>query len=222
MDDGTKLLSEIQQFITAKYEHQNDREQELDHISYEVKVIDGHIHLLVRAHFVGEKEMKKHLLLDKMLLWVLNKYDLVNDDEIVEEYKHAMFQHVIAYFKKQFDADLTEELLGQNTFVVSGATHYGTDAWLSKMSERLQSHEFINEFHLDLIESEELIHESRIIDITEEKLPQLIEEGYVEEGDSRFLRVWSVSSPDVIRAVYITMRGKEDGEQWFWEYLKKL
>jgi hypothetical protein len=26
----------------------------------------------------------------------------------------------------------------------------------------------------------------------------------------------------VIRAVYITMRGKEDGEQRFWEYLKKL
>lgn len=222
MDDGTKLLSEIEQFITTKYENQNDREQELDHISYEVKIVDRHIHMLVWAHFVGEKETTKHLLLDKMLLWVLNKYDLVADDEIITEYKHAMFAHVIGYFKEYFDIQLTEKLLEHNTFVVSGATHHGTDAWLSKMSERLQSHEFVNEFHLDLIESEEVVINNTIIDITDEKLPQLIEEGYVEEGDSRFLRVWSVSHPDVIRAVYITMRGKEDGEQRFWEYLKKL
>jgi hypothetical protein len=181
MDDGTKLLSEIQQFITAKYMNQSDREQELDRISYEIKIVDEHIHLLVRAHFVGEQSDEKHLLLDKMLLRVLNKYDLVGDDEIIEEYKRMMYQHVITYFEKSFGVSLTHTLLNKNTFVVSGATHHGTDAWISKISERLQSHEFVNEFHLDLIESEEVTTTNTIIDITEDKLPQLIEEGYVEE-----------------------------------------
>lgn len=206
MDDGTKLLSEIQQFITNKYTHAHDFEQELDRVSYEVTINDGHIHLLVRAHFVGEKQEKKHLLLDKMLLWVLNKYDLVNDEEIVAEYTREMHEHLISYFKKQFDVTLSRDLLEKNTFVVSGATHHGIDGWLSKISERLQAHTFTNEFHLDLIEPEEEVIDRRIIDVTDEMLPQLIENAYIEEGDARFVRVWSVRFDEMIKAVYITMR----------------
>jgi small GTP-binding protein len=210
MRDSTTLFDEIQTFITNKYEHNHDFAKKITDVSYSLETIDGHLHLKVWAQFDNEK--MKHLLLDKMLLWVLNKYDLVQDEEIVHEYIQQLTEHLVGYFDTRFGLSVDAELIQRNVFVVSGATNYQIDHRLDKLSERLQSHEFVNEYTIERVEYD-TDHESQsgsMYDVTDTVLPQLIADEYMEERDSRFVKIRRTDRADVIKAAFITMWGNDE------------
>ena len=65
------------------------------------------------------------------MLFVINKYDLVKDEEVLQEYKHALFQDILDFLKKK-ETKLTidEKLIDNNTVTMSAVTHFGADEFL--------------------------------------------------------------------------------------------
>jgi len=110
-----------------------------------------------------------------MLLFVFNKYDLVNDEDILNEYSNQFLDLLLPYLSQTFQVTLDRELIKQNIFVVSGATHHGLDSRLTYMTAKLRSYDFRNEVTLDLVEKEEQ-YSAPLQEVTEEYLPTLIEQ----------------------------------------------
>jgi GTPase SAR1 family protein len=85
-------------------------------VSFDMQLINKQIHWHTYVHFENEEP---RLFMDKMLVFVLNKYDLINDEEIASMYQDELNKHVIAYFKKTFKYTLDAQTITHNTFVVS-------------------------------------------------------------------------------------------------------
>jgi poly(A) polymerase Pap1 len=56
-------------------------------------------------------------------LIIINKYDLVNDVEIIQEYKKQVLKQFNIFIKQNKWKNLTKKVFDQNTFVISAATH---------------------------------------------------------------------------------------------------
>ena len=108
----TDLLDELTQYIQEKCDPESEEE-----IQIEIKKEGEMITLFARYD--------DRVILEKRILFALNKFDLVNDEEIVNEYKAQLKKVVLKYLKK-FDTKktITDKILDKNIFTVSAATHY--------------------------------------------------------------------------------------------------
>jgi 50S ribosomal subunit-associated GTPase HflX len=89
------------------------------------------------------------ILLEKRLMFLVNKYDLINDTEILEEYKKQFFEDIIAFFKsKKIGTKITKTALKKNTFTISAATHLGIDTWLTYLVELLKNTDANEVYHI--------------------------------------------------------------------------
>jgi 50S ribosomal subunit-associated GTPase HflX len=147
--------------------------------------------------------------MDKMLVFVLNKYDLINDEEIAAMYQEELNKHVVAYFKKTFDYGLTNETINHNTFIVSGATRHGLDHFLTVISQKMKDYNFTNKTTLELVEKHH--HEvASIVALGDESIAFLVENNFVEEENSKFLQTRQINEPAIIKAAFQTMRGNDE------------
>ena len=75
---------------------------------------------------------------------MINKFDLVQDDEILEEYKKVLFADILDFLKKKNNPaidslsgagklKIKESLISDNTVVMSAVTHFGVDQFLDKV-----------------------------------------------------------------------------------------
>lgn len=215
MDDSTVLLDEIIAFIKETYVGSDSFGDPIDDVEFVLEIVNGHPHLKV---YLIRWNAKK-LFLDKLLCFVFNKYDLVYDDEIVGEYQQQFDNRLKAYFLSTFWVGVAADLLEKTSFVLSGATRHGLDAWLHFLTAKLRSYEFAHESILDLVEGEVVVFE-RIVDITDQEIDLLIERGYLENPDKAKIKVWQINDEAIIKAAFITMWGNEQGEHWFWRKME--
>ena len=67
-------------------------------------------------------------------MFIINKYDLVQDEEILEEYKSVLYKDIISFLeKKRNKLKIDEDLIDKNTVVMSAVTHVGVDEFLDKI-----------------------------------------------------------------------------------------
>jgi len=216
LHDCMILLEELKDYIIENYKDCRDFEEEVSDVSFELDVVNqSSIHLYIYLHI----EWEKRLFLDKMLLFVFNKYDLVNDEDILNEYSNQFLDLLLPYLSQTFQVTLDRELIKQNIFVVSGATHHGLDSRLTYMTAKLRSYDFRNEVTLDLVEKEEQ-YSAPLQEVTEEYLPTLIEQWYIEERNATFVKVWKLNFLDIKRLVFQTMWGNDEAENYFWQMVK--
>jgi len=89
--EATDLLEEIFQYIQTKFDPNLD--DDIVELDIDIKV-DGTMITLFAYH--DEK-----VVLEKRLIFVINKYDLVNDKEILKEYTDQLKNQLVLFLKQK-------------------------------------------------------------------------------------------------------------------------
>lgn len=156
--------------------------------------------------------------MQKMIQFVINKHDLIGDEEIVTEYRNAFWTKLKKYAKKKRKCDLSDNILYHTTFIVSAATHHGLEHWLHTLAHTLDLGTDIP-FHYIPVQTQE-VQEVFIKDITETEKEYLVEHNYIQEVDARFCKVRYVSDPHITKLVFTLMRGNDEAEMRFWKTMQ--
>jgi len=89
--EATDLLEEIFQYIQTKFDPNMD--DDIVELDIDIKV-DGTMITLFAYH-------DDKVVLEKRLIFVINKYDLVNDKEILKEYTDQLKNQLVLFFKQK-------------------------------------------------------------------------------------------------------------------------
>lgn len=175
---------------------------------------------------VFEVEKNDEILISKKVLLVLNKWDLINDQEILIEYKKTLFGEIQEFLREGKFGRLSTEALEKNSFTTSAGTFYGVGELLRKLAELLQKTADTG-YHLEALFDETNYFEepdeealTMISEITEEEKPRLIEDGYIEELESRFAKVWYIQNQEISKMTFTLPRGNDQAENYFWQQMQ--
>lgn len=172
-----------------------------------------------------EAKIKDEILLKKRIIFVFNKRDLFNDEELLKEYKKTFLQQLNLFFEKHQLSTLDPKLFEQNSFVTSAGTYFGIGELMRSFANILQKTDFSTydpNLYSEKIpnffeEEDETIFVS---DITEKEKPHLIENNYINPLESRFAKVWLLQHPEISKMVFTLPRGNDEAEAYFWKTMK--
>lgn len=205
INDLNQLLEEIDIYVKQKFILSNDDE-------IIIKEEWWYIHFIVSKWW--------EIVIHKKILIIINKYDLVNDMEIIQEYKKQVLKQFGIFMKQNKWKNLTKKIFDQNSFVISAATHLWLDDMLKKFVEILQSSSYVNYVDvIDIVKSKESNKEEIIVDITDIDKKILLEKWYVEEVNFRYWKVWKISNPEICKLVFILQWWNDEAEMWFWKVM---
>lgn len=114
-------------------------------------------------------------LFDKAIHILANKYDMVNDPDIAQEFLKALCDHLSKHLADRRSLSVPANMLLSNAFVVSAATHYGIKERVSHVSYLIENTELTTMMLLDTVDTEEDKH-IPIREVTESEIPFLVEE----------------------------------------------
>lgn len=202
IDDLNQLLWEINVYVKEKFDLWDDDE-------IIIKEEEWYIHFLVTKW--------EEIIIHKKILILINKYDLVNDLEIIQEYKKQVFKQFGVFIKKNKWKKIADKILDKNTFIISAATHFGLEDMLNKFVEVLKSSSYVA--YNETLERKiwYKASENMIEEVTESDKQFLLDHWYVEEVNFRFWKVWKISNPEICKLVFILQRWNDEAELWFWK-----
>ena len=187
----------------------------------------------------------KELFMSKRVVFVLNKYDLINDEEVVEEYKNLIVDRFLLYVGRPpseggiqggADGDLIvppdkgegakrkgvcvgvwrKGGILKNCFVTSAGTYYGIGGRIRALAEMLKKTPLIS---MPEIEPPHLSFEDEeeemITEITDTEKPFLIENDYLDAITAKYTNVFLIQHPEICKLVFILPRGNEEAELRF-------
>lgn len=170
------------------------------------------------VEIIMEVKQNSKIILNKKIVFAINKYDLVSDPEIIEEYKKQFLKNLNIYLRKNFSYEIETESFKKNTFVVSAASHFGLNEWLVWLVKILQKGSLEeNTFVINKQNKAKTLKVKMINDITKIEKNKLLSEWYIEEIDSKFIKIWEINDPEVCKLVFITHWWNEEAEMWFWK-----
>jgi len=135
IDEVSLLLNELIQYVESKLHPLNENDKPYGDLDVVLEQNDEQEVVYFSVYHTHEG--KKECLLKKHLQVLINKYDLLNDEEIVQEYKHALWQDINKFLKAQKIKPITDHIRYHNTFVISAATHTGIEGWLDHTAKSL-------------------------------------------------------------------------------------
>jgi len=161
------------------------------------------------------------LVIEKRLLFVINKYDLINDIEILKEYKTQLWDKILDFFKKnKIWTKITKKLLEDHTFTISAATHFGVDERLKKIVDVLTKTDVQEVYHIENIPyHERKDREDSITNTTEQEKDFLITGGYMTAEDIQYINVREIYNQEFAKLVWTLPRWNDEAEAWFWKQI---
>ena len=193
------LLEEIREYIAQKLDNPT------------ITVSNDNNMITILAH------KDEELVLEKRMIFVINKYDLINDPDIISEIESKLRTSVEDFFKKQTKKKIiTTPLLKKNTFVVSAGTHFGLNDWLNALLPLLKNTDTKDVYHIpEHAIKERLKQEMMITNVSEAEKKFLIENNYLEEAQAKYCEVREIQDPELCKLVRMLPRGNEEAEQRF-------
>ncbi|MFA7298799.1 MAG: GTPase ObgE [Candidatus Absconditabacterales bacterium] len=157
------------------------------------------------------------LVIEKRMLFLINKYDLVNDADILKEYKAQFRKQILDFFKKnKIGIKITKKLMDEHTFTVSAATHFGIDERLKKVVEMLEKTDVQEVYHVENIPHQEVKHIANSMrNIGDHEKEVLIEENYISAKDAQYINVREVYNEEFAKLVRQLQRGNDEAEARF-------
>ncbi len=203
------LFDEIRLYIEEKFL------QDDEHSDYEFKFEKNWNWIEFNVYVDDE------LFMSKKVVFVLNKYDLINDEELLEEYKKQLIQIFSEYLKKHKYSTLPEELIRKNIFVTSAGTYFWIGEWTRALAEMLKE---LPQMEIPEIEPRVILDFDEdewdmITDITEDEKDFLVEEWYLESAAARYTNVYEIKNAEICRLVFITPRWNDEAEMRFWKQM---
>ncbi len=162
-------------------------------------------------------KQEKEVILEKRIIFVINKYDLINDEEIINEEMFLLHKKMIEYFKKnKISKKITQKLLEKYTYFVSAATHHGIDERVRNMIPMLKNTKDEEVYHIpEHIEQEETDEKIHIKNISKEEKEFLTQEWYIEETQAKYTEVREIYDAELCKLVWMIPWGNEEAEQRF-------
>lgn len=165
------------------------------------------------------------IIMEKAILLIFNKVDLIQDQEITDEYSKEVYEKISEYYKQRFSVQMKKEQY--NPFILSSHTRQWVDAWLDALiswyvlynEQDIHDYDNIAYDFFDLWKEQDRGVE--IYESTTEDIPFLLENEYLDEQDARYAKVWTVNEPEVCRLTYMLPWGNDEAEMWFWNVLDK-
>ena len=208
--EATDLLEEIFQYIQTKFDPNLD--DDIVELDIDIKV-DGTMITLFAYH--DEK-----VVLEKRLIFVINKYDLVNDKEILKEYTDQLKNQLVLFFKqKKVWTKVTKKVLDENLFTISAATHFGVESWLKRVVTLLRNTKPEEVYQLENIPLEDYKEDKRemIVEVTDHEKKVLLEDGFIDPGTYDYAKVREISHAEICKMVRMTWRWNPEAENHFWK-----
>lgn len=178
------------------------------------------------------------VVFEKIMIFAINKYDLLNDEEILNEYKKTLFNQINIFLKQRIWKTLDVKVLDHNTIVMSGYTRFWLDNRLNKIIlilENLKNLEVeANLTQSSLTNEGDAVWEVEnvqkktskqkdefepIVDITEKEKQILLDKWYIDELGYKFCKVWEIRNVEICKYVFILPWWNQEAENWFWKHL---
>ncbi len=161
------------------------------------------------------------LIMDKKITFAMNKQDLINDEEIIWEYKKQFIKNLNEFLKKNMNFEIDPKTYKKNCFVLSAATHYGLENWKKYLVDLIKNTEAKElEIIKDEIQDFKEWEIDMITEITEKEKEKLLEEWYIEEINSKYCKVWEINNPEICKLAVITQWWNDEAEMWFWKSIE--
>ncbi len=202
----TTVFDEIILYIHQRFVGSTEFGEAIEHIDIILSSDEEYIILECMATIWGKQEV----LFQKALQIIANKYDIINDTDIAQEFIKELCLHIQSHFQtKRWRVVSIEDLL-HNTFITSAATHYGIKEWTRALAMMIKNREIKHIFLFDTVATQNIYHH-KITDITNNELEKLIQEGYIDASSSR-AKVWEIREPEMCRLTNILPRWNEQAE----------
>jgi GTPase Era involved in 16S rRNA processing len=162
----------------------------------------------------------EELFMSKRIVFVLNKYDLINDAELVNEYQQELISRFTLYLREKGFHQLSDSLITTNIFITSAGTYYGIGEWIRALAEILKKTPVLA---LPEIEPAHAVVAEEtgemITEITDTAKSFLIAHQYIDEVSAKYVKVFWIQHPEICRLVFIVPRGNEEAELRFWKQI---
>lgn len=160
----------------------------------------------------------KEIILEKRIIFAINKYDLINDQEIINEEMYLLHQKILEYFKKEkLWKKITTKLLEKYTYFVSAATHHWIQERVNKMIPMLKNTKDEEAYNIPEYTPKEVVEENLYIkNISESEKEFLIEDWYIEENQAKYTEVREIHDAEICKLVWMLPWWNEEAEQRFW------
>ncbi len=172
-------------------------------------------------HIYIEAKRGKTIFLKKAILIAINKYDIINDQELMQEYITATYAHINETCKKEKIKIIPKEIREKNTFVISAFTHYGIEKRLERITKTLREipTDFTENIQRFIVKEEKALS---IQEVTKKEKAFLIQEWYIDTVQSKYSKVREVNDKVVAKLVYMLPWGNDEGEMRFWKTLDQM
>lgn len=211
----TTVFDEIIAYIQQRFVGSKDFGPEITQTKLDLTAVDGHIILTCSVTMDDQEE----ILFQKAIHIVANKYDMVNDLEIAQEFMQTITTYLSSHFQEKYWRSVSQKDLLDNSFVVSAATHHGIEHWISELAQVIKSQSIKNIHLFDTVQIQEIKHQ-RVTDITDSDFQYLMDEWYIDGSSSRS-KVWQIRDPEICRLVNILPRSNEQAEHRFRNVMMK-
>lgn len=193
-------------------------------ISYiDEKFEEPKIHIEINKDMItlfAKKE--EEIILEKRIIFAINKYDLINDEEIFNEEMNLLHKKILEYFKKNnLGKNIDKKILEKYTYFVSAATHHGVSERVNSMIPMLKNTKDEEVYHIPEHEITEANKETSIKNISTEEKEFLIENEYLDETQAKYTEIREIIDPELCKLVRMIPRWNEEAEQRFWWLLEK-
>ncbi len=157
------------------------------------------------------------IILEKRIIFLINKYDLINDPEILWEERKIMEEQLQVFFKQRSIGEhVNKTLLNKYILEVSAATRFGIESRLDMLIPMLKNTKDEEVYHIPETKIEEKTKEETMIrNISAEEKQKLIDESYIQELDSKYNEIREIRDPEICKLVRILPRGNGEAEQRF-------
>lgn len=168
-----------------------------------------------------EAKHGKTVFLKKTILIAINKYDLINDQELMQEYITATHKHINETCKKEKIKIIPKNVREENTFIISAFTHYGIERRLERLTKTLRETpgEFSENIQRFIVKEEKSLS---IQEVTKKEKSFLIEEWYIDTVQSKYSKVREVNDKAVAKLVYMLPWWNDEGEMRFRKTLDQM
>ncbi len=163
----------------------------------------------------------------KDVIFVFNKADVINDDEIIQELIELAHKNIAPYFKEKYAIDIPLSYFVEYAHITSTYARTGIDEFLNDLVEQHQVWALQDNFawaHYEFQEIEKPLSWRDGIEIretTDADMPTLIEKWLVDEQDTTYAKVWFIKEREVTRLTYMIPWGNDEAEMRFWNVLDK-
>lgn len=160
------------------------------------------------------------VLFQKFLGFVINKIDIINDQEILNDYTQTFLKEVHTYLAKTFSSSLTPKQLAEHCIHVSAATTAGKQALIDYMEYRvvaMEQYDTVQPAPAKPFTKKQSFELStpQLTPTDENTLAMLVEENYIQEEQLAKNTIRTVDNQEIAYLSFVIPRWNDEAELWY-------